>query len=56
VWHEAGQVLDVVAPTPIRFRVLMETPVEQQPAAGGGGPVQLKDLEGLLPRPGGETK
>jgi len=56
VWDEAGQLLEVVAPTPIRFRVLMETPVEQQPAAGGGGPVQLQDLEGLLPRPGGETK
>ena len=55
VWDDAGRVKEIVAPTPIRFRVLIETPVEQPPAAGGG-PVQLKDLEGLLPQPGGERK
>jgi hypothetical protein len=55
VWDDAGRLREVVAPTPIRFRVLIETAVEQQPAAGGG-PVQLKDLEGLLPRSGGDRK
>jgi len=55
VWDDAGRLTEVVAPTSIRFRVLAETEVEQQPAAGGR-PVELKDLEGLLPRSGGDRK
>jgi hypothetical protein len=55
VWDDAGRVKDVVAPTAIRFRVLAENAVDA-PRSTMGGPVQLKDLEGLLPRPGGSSK
>lgn len=55
VWDDAGRVKDVVAPPPIRFRVLAEGSIEAAPSATGG-PVQLKDLEGLLPRSGGPSK
>lgn len=56
LWDDAGRLKEVVAPAPIRFRVLAEGRVEPTPAAGDGGSVQLQDLEGLLSRPRGDGK
>ena len=55
VWGDDGRVKDVVAPLPIRTRVLTENAVDA-PASATGHPVQLKDLEGLLPGPGAPSK
>jgi hypothetical protein len=55
VWGNDGRVKDVVAPPPIRTRVLTENSVDA-PASVTGHPVQLKDLESLLPGPGGTSK
>jgi hypothetical protein len=52
VWDDAGRVRDVAATPPIRLRVLAAEPVESPPSSTGE-PVQLKDLEGLLPSAGG---
>lgn len=49
VWDDKGRVKDVAAEPSIRFAVLSD---QELGAAGGGasaGPVQLKDLAGLLP-------
>lgn len=46
VWDADGRVKDVAAAPPIRFAMLSE---QELGPAGGTGPVQLKDLAGLLP-------
>lgn len=55
VWDDAGRVTNVAAAPPIRFRMLAAEPVEGPPSSTGG-PVQLKDLEGLLPGADGARK
>lgn len=55
VWDDAGRVRDVAAAPLIRFRVLAADPVEGPPSPTGR-PVQLKDLEGLLPGAEGAKK
>ena len=55
VWDDAGRVKDVVAPPQIRYRVLAGSVIDAPPSASGG-PVRLKDLEGLLPAPGASAK
>jgi hypothetical protein len=47
VWDANGRVKDVAAEPQTRFAVLSDQ--ELGPAGGGAGPVQLKDLAGLLP-------
>lgn len=55
VWDGSGHLKDVVAPPPIRYRVLAESEVDASPRPADG-PVQLKDLEGLLPVPSGANR
>ena len=53
VWDESGLVKDVVSTAETRRAVLFAIEGEL-PASSGAGPVQLRDLEGLLP--GGRGK
>ncbi|HEU4646167.1 MAG TPA: hypothetical protein VFS80_11475 [Burkholderiales bacterium] len=46
VWDANGRVKDLAADPPIRFALLSE---QELGPTGGAGPVQLKDLAGLLP-------
>lgn len=48
VWDANGRVKEVVADPPVRFAVLFDQEVDRG-AVAGSGPVQLKDLAGLLP-------
>ena len=55
VWDAAGRVRDVATTPSIRFRVVSGDDVAP-PLSVTSGPVQMKDLEGLLRNPGGAKK
>ena len=58
VWDGAGRLKSLTAPSAIRSRVLAPDPIEVQSTAASTatGPVQMKDLEGLLPGAAGAKK